>query len=525
MPPKPGSSKEDTKPKIPTDSSTKNTPESSKTAQTQSANKLSKDEKELFVKCLQADQRTLSHEELQNAMPKLDVVEKMSIANSLIARGMLQVKRIQDELFYIAVDKSQQKVNSSMSADEKLVYDNIANAGNSGIWTKTLKMRTNIHQTNLTKCIKALEGKNLIKAVKSVKFPTRKIYILSELQPSVEHSGGPWYTDNELDTEFIGVLLQSIHKCLQDRSYPTQGSSNGDTSKALLYPVSHTPFLPTTVHDVLAYLKQSQIIQEGTDLNTEHILTLLDVLLYDGVVERITVGTAKCEGQNGMSDSDLSEENDNEDEDDEGLGTSKRRKSLSSTKNAKRHKSNSGKQLRFEERSDNDFNDEEDEEEEHVKPKREKGPRRVIPSNEAFVYRALRPLPNQLEHGPEGEGDEDEQGEGWIAEPPNVSGFYDMPCGHCPSFDFCSSKGKAWQFKGKTNLGSGGSQQSFGSGSSSFNRKLPKIGLAGIGAGFNAVGGLGAGGGVAPVNPADCPYFTEWLDFWRKEKATDYISE
>lgn len=78
-------------------------------------------------------------------------------------------------------------------------------------------MRTNIHQTNLTKCIKSLENKNLIKAVKSVKFPTRKIYILSELQPSVEHSGGPWYTDNELDTEFIGVLLQSIHKCLQDR--------------------------------------------------------------------------------------------------------------------------------------------------------------------------------------------------------------------------------------------------------------------------------------------------------------------
>lgn len=57
----------------------------------------------------------------------------------------------------------------------------------------------------------------MIKSVKSVKFPTRKIYMLSELQPSIELSGGPWYTDNELDTEFIGVLLRSIHKCLQDR--------------------------------------------------------------------------------------------------------------------------------------------------------------------------------------------------------------------------------------------------------------------------------------------------------------------
>ncbi|PLW46929.1 hypothetical protein PCASD_08135 [Puccinia coronata f. sp. avenae] len=506
MPPKQGSSTGEAKNK-PAKKTEAETPQvKAEPNSTTQSNKLSKDEKELFIKCLKADQRTLSHEELQNAMPKLDVVEKMSVANSLIARGMLQLKRIQGELFYIAVDKSQQKVNSNMTADEKLVYDNIANAGNIGIWTKTLKMRTNIHQTNLTKCIKSLENKNLIKAVKSVKFPTRKIYILSELQPSVEHSGGPWYTDNELDTEFIGVLLQSIHKCLQDRSYPAQTSSSSENPVAQLYPVAHTPCLPTTVHDVLAYLKQSQIIQEGTDLNTEHILTLLDVLLYDGVIERITVGTAKCEGQaDDMSNSD-EEDDDNEeeksdaDEDEAGhSGAQKRRKSVGSGKSAKRQKTSTGKQLRFQDRPD-DSRGQEDEED--WKPKRKTEARRVIPSNEAFVYRALRPLPNESSHQEETEGE--------IAEPPSVSGLFDMPCGHCPSFDFCSSKGKAWQFKGNTSLGSADPS---GSSTASFSRKLPKIGLAGIGAGFNAVGGLGAAGGVAPVNPADCIYFTEWLDF------------
>jgi len=497
MPPKQGSSTGETKAQSARNTQAESTQLKAESNGASQPNKLSKDEKELFIKCLKADQRTMSHEELQNAMPKLDLVEKMSVANSLIARGMLQLKKMHDELFYVAVDKSQQKVNSNMSSDEKLVYDNISNAGNTGIWTKTLKMRTNIHQTNLTKCIKSLENKNLIKAVKSVKFPTRKIYILSELQPSVEHSGGPWYTDNELDTEFIGVLLQSIHKCLQDRSYPAQNSSNSDNPAALLYPVSHTPFLPTTVHDVLAYLKQSQIIQEGTDLNTEHILALLDVLLYDGVVERITVGTAKCEGQaDDMSDSDEEEGEESDEENGQGL---KRRKSVGSGKSAKRQKTNGGKQLRFQDASDDSLGqaDEDD-----VKPKRRKEARRVIPSNEAFVYRALRPLANQCSNA--------EETEGGIAEAPNVSGLFDMPCGHCPSFDFCSSKGKAWQFKGNTRLGT---VDPTGSSSVSFARKLPKIGLAGIGAGFNAVGGLGAAGGVAPVNPADCVYFTEWLDF------------
>ncbi|MBW0505867.1 hypothetical protein O181_045582 [Austropuccinia psidii MF-1] len=469
---------------------------SSTAAQSQAGNKISKEEKELFLKCLQADQRTLSHEELQAAMPNLDVIEKMNIANSLIARGMIQVKRLQNELFYTAVDKNQQKVNSSMSAEEKLVYDNIANSGNTGIWTKTLKIRTNIHQTNITKCLKALENKNLIKAVKSVKFPTRKIYMLSELQPSIELSGGPWYTDNELDTEFIAVLLQGIHKCLLDRSYPSASPSSADPSKSLLYPTSHTAYLPTTVHDVLSYLKQSQIIQEGTDLNSEHIITLLDVLLFDGAIERITVGRAKCEGYDDF-DEEIKEESAAEDDENGDYNSShKRQSSFHSAPGAKKRKSNSGKQLRFDDGLEAGLDDMENED---VKPALKT--KRRIPDNEAFVYRALRPF--QAQTGYEAQLDGDRMAD-FIPDPPNVSGFFDMPCGHCPSFDFCASKGKAWQFKGLTTLGADpGNQQG----------KLPRIGLAGIGAGFGAVGGLGAAGGVAPVNPADCLYFTEWLDF------------
>ncbi|KAG0141620.1 hypothetical protein CROQUDRAFT_663575 [Cronartium quercuum f. sp. fusiforme G11] len=478
--------------------------------------KLSKDEKELFTKCVNAEQRTLSHEELQAAMPKLDVVEKMNVANSLIARGMLQVKRLQDELFYTAVDKTQQKTNSSMNLDEKLVYDSIASAGNTGLWTKTLKARTNIHQSNIVKILKSLEGKNLIKSVKSVKFPTRKIYMLSELQPSIELSGGPWYTDNELDTEFIGVLLRSIHKCLQDRSHPPVSSSAADPCKVLLYPTSHAPYLPTTVHDVLDYLKQTQIIQEGTDLTTDHILTLIDVLLYDGVIERITVGTAKCEGQDEFEDGRLvkSEDSDSELEDDPFSSTSRKRKSDKISKSKKKNSlSKPNKRLRYDEDMDldpenepNSGSEEEDEDNKSaIKSLTKSRRRRILPDNEPFVYRVLQPL---MEQRDEDEEDEIEEERGLdtnlIGPPPKVSGFFDMPCGHCPSFDFCSSKGKAWQFRGNSILSKNQGDNL---------QRLPRIGLAGIGAGFSSLGGLGAGGGVAPVNPAECVYFNDWLDF------------
>ncbi|KAH9808917.1 RNA polymerase Rpc34 subunit-domain-containing protein [Melampsora americana] len=467
--------------------------------------KLSKDERELFTRCVNAEQRTLSHEELQAAMPKLDVVEKMNVANSLIARGMLQVKRLQDELFYTAIDKTQQRANSNMTADEKLVYDSIASSGNTGMWTKTLKARTNIHQSNINKFLKSLESKNLIKSVKSVKFPTRKIYMLSELQPSIELSGGPWYTDNELDIEFITVLLRSIHQCLQDRSYPPVSSSSTDPLKVLLYPTSHTPYLPTTVHDVLAYLKQTQIIQEGTDLTPEHILTLLDVLVFDGVVERITVGTAKIEGE----EEEFEEEEENHSDESEDQKPRHRSKSQlkkgKSTLPKKRSRPDDDLEL------DEDFKmrsiDDDDDEEDDLKPKTPSAAsrrRRILPENEAFVYRVLQPLmKNQL--NPEEEEEEAElkleeeitNPNGSIELPPKLSGFFDMPCGHCPSFEFCSSKGKSWQFRGHPVLSRHSAIEL---------ERLPRNGLAGIGAGFSAIGGLGAAGGVAPVNPADCIY-------------------
>ena len=42
-----------------------------------------------------------------------------------------------------------------------------------------------------------------------VEYPTRKIYMLSHLEPSSAITGGPWYTDNELDTEFIKQLMDA----------------------------------------------------------------------------------------------------------------------------------------------------------------------------------------------------------------------------------------------------------------------------------------------------------------------------
>ena len=75
-----------------------------------------------------------------------------------------------------------------MSGEESMVLSHIQASGNegmliqvvqnescnhadhvSGIWTKHLKAKTELHQTVIDRCLKSLTQKQLIKAVKSVK--------------------------------------------------------------------------------------------------------------------------------------------------------------------------------------------------------------------------------------------------------------------------------------------------------------------------------------------------------------------
>lgn len=41
--------------------------------------------------------------------------------------------------------------------------------------------------------------------------------MMAHLQPAVEVSGGPWYSDKELDTEFIKMLSSACLRFIQEK--------------------------------------------------------------------------------------------------------------------------------------------------------------------------------------------------------------------------------------------------------------------------------------------------------------------
>ncbi|OLL23528.1 putative DNA-directed RNA polymerase III subunit rpc6 [Neolecta irregularis DAH-3] len=186
------------------------------------------------------------------------------------------------ELMYKAQRKDDAKKMSGLEGDEQIVYGIIKAAGTEGIWTKIIKAKSNLHQTVMTRCLKSLESNQLIKAVKSVKTPTRKIYMLFDLQPSIEVTGGPWFTDQELDVEFIERLCTAIYRFVESRSFPPKSVGIGK-----LYPADHSGF--PNVSQITNWLRNSELTE--VDLGISEVGNLLDVLVCDGKIEQQPDGT------------------------------------------------------------------------------------------------------------------------------------------------------------------------------------------------------------------------------------------
>ncbi|XP_020574967.1 DNA-directed RNA polymerase III subunit RPC6 [Phalaenopsis equestris] len=115
--------------------------------------------------------------------------------------------------------------------NEKKLHDLIWSKQSLGIWTADMKKQTGLANNAVTKALKSLQSKNLIKDVVNVHNKARKFFMAVEFEPSKEISGGTWYSDGTLDLEFIRILreqcrmhverlkiasVENVWKCVRD---------------------------------------------------------------------------------------------------------------------------------------------------------------------------------------------------------------------------------------------------------------------------------------------------------------------
>ncbi|GMM27977.1 DNA-directed RNA polymerase III subunit C34 [Martiniozyma asiatica (nom. inval.)] len=250
---------------------------------------------------------TYTQQELLDLCGFTNAGEFMSHAQILLNGGLMKLLDSQSEgldekvlLFAPVTEQEAQKVKN-MSADEAMVYTHIEAAGREGIWTKTIKAKTNLHQHIVLRCLKSLESQSYIKAVKSVKHPTRKIYMLYHLTPSIDVTGGPWFTDSELDTEFIESLLVVIWRFIAGKTYPKVFKFKGFIPNGLKqynYPADQIMGMGSSLPslaDISDFISKSGIT--AVELSVSDIKSLCTVLEYDEKIEEINGGRYKATWQ------------------------------------------------------------------------------------------------------------------------------------------------------------------------------------------------------------------------------------
>ncbi len=184
------------------------------------------------------------------------------IINELIKESRLTMSKVGDELYYNLIREDVASKFSGLDVSARMVYQIIEKAGNMGVWTKDVRIQSNIQQQALNKIFKNLESRKLIKPVKSVTTKTKKLYMLYDLTPAKEITGGPWYTELEFDHEFVSELRTFIMHCVR--------RLNGGKGIGL--------------QEISAKMKEANVSR--VQLNLSEVSQLMQTLAFDYMIEQ-----------------------------------------------------------------------------------------------------------------------------------------------------------------------------------------------------------------------------------------------
>ncbi|CAE7332745.1 Polr3f [Symbiodinium natans] len=190
-----------------------------------------------------------------------DKTQATHLANALLTQSRLDIISAGDKIVLKAVAPQLALKLSRLEATTRSVYQQIEKAGDRGAWSKSLKDQTKLQQHTITKAIKELLKQQLIKEVKSVQNRNRKVFMLIDLEPSLEVSGGTWYKDGEFNYSWVETLREY---CLafMDKS-PERPVSQADLYRFVMqHPAPQVP----TEEDILCIMKTLELDEEVSSI-------------------------------------------------------------------------------------------------------------------------------------------------------------------------------------------------------------------------------------------------------------------
>lgn len=136
--------------------------------------------------------------DLKTLMPLVQALSSSCLFGSHKAKG--------GSLCWAVRPRDAAKQMQKLSAEEKIVYIMIEESQTNGIWVRNIKKRSNLTDQGLGKVTARLEKLQLVKAVKNIKAPAQKTFMLYRLAPDDAVTGGSFYDGGELDETLVEEL-------------------------------------------------------------------------------------------------------------------------------------------------------------------------------------------------------------------------------------------------------------------------------------------------------------------------------
>lgn len=205
-----------------------------------------------------------TEEQLCRHFHKLKKIELATILNSLLQSNQIELVNTGDKIYYKAIQ--------NRAADyEAMILSLLGQTGSNGMWLRDIKIKTNIPHNLILKILRNLEVGRKIKSVKAVK-NNRKMYMLYDVKPDEEVTGGVWFNNNDVDLVFVNRLMDIIYQYCSKKE-ETYALNKIDSLIKL-----------TDLRDFIANSGISEVELSLNDLNT-----LVECLVFDGRMERLVV--------------------------------------------------------------------------------------------------------------------------------------------------------------------------------------------------------------------------------------------
>lgn len=192
----------------------------------------------------------------------LNKTEIANILNILLQQNQIEIVKDGNTIYYKAI------VNKSVGY-EALILNLIGQGGSSGLWLRDIKSKTNIPHNLVLKILKTLEDTRKIKSIKSVK-NNRKTYVLYDIKPDEDVSGGVWFSNNDVDLVFVNKLMDIIFRFIYKQESPYFLNKIDNLVK---------------LKSIREFILNSKISE--VELSMEDVNTLIDCLVFDGRIEKI----------------------------------------------------------------------------------------------------------------------------------------------------------------------------------------------------------------------------------------------